>query len=391
MILKVCLKSVAGILNKVNKQTLSGAPKLIGVDGVRSIAMLMVFAYHVWAFSGNPGCLVGNFRLGEIIGRFSLGVDLFIVLSGFCLYWPVANASKPFDATQYFQRRFWRIAPAYYMSILLMLLLPNALVVMMKLLHKPATWQDVPGLGQVLTHLTFTHALHPDTWGGIQGAYWSLGLEAQLYVAFPLVLIAVRRFGVPIAALFMWLVTITWSYIWPIIFPNSEYVAALSIFGRWGHFAAGMLVAHSCRGAKRQNHWALGVLGLSIVVLGQLDIVKSISLLPATDFCSLTGFGLILMSAVQPEGVRTVFASKPLVYLGTISYSIFLLHQNIMWYFGELLKKIAHVPESLMFPIYMTIGFGMIVILASYWYRWFEVRFAKGWTAAFAKIENSSP
>jgi peptidoglycan/LPS O-acetylase OafA/YrhL len=277
------------------------------------------------------------------------------------------------------------------MSILLMLLMPNALVVLMKLLHKPATWQEVPSLVQVLTHLTFTHALHPETWGGIQGAYWSLGLEAQLYVAFPLVLIAVRRFGVPITALFMWLVTVAWSYIWPNVFPNSEYAASLSIFGRWGHFAAGMLVAHLCRGAKRQNHWALGALGLSIVVLGQLDFVKSISLLPVTDFCSLAGFGLILMSAVQPEGVRTIFSSKPLVYLGTISYSIFLLHQNIMWYFGELLKKIAHVPESLMYPIYMTLGFGMIVILASYWYRWFEVRFAKGWTAAFVKVEKSSP
>ena len=62
-----------------------------------------------------------------------------------------------------------------------------------------------------------------------------------------------------------------------------------------------------------------------------------------------------------------------------------------MWYFGELLKKIVHVPEAIMFPIYMTIGFGMIVVLASFWYRWFEVRFAKGWSAAFAKVEKSSP
>jgi peptidoglycan/LPS O-acetylase OafA/YrhL len=363
-------------------KTNSGAPKLTGIDGVRALAMLMVFSYHVWEFSDNPHWRTGNLSPGTVVSRFSLGVDLFIVLSGFCLYWPIANANKPFDVKQYFQRRFWRIAPAYYMSILFMLIMPNALVVLMKLLHKPATWQEVPGLVQILTHLTFTHALHPYTWGGIQGAYWSLGLEAQLYVAFPLVLIAVRRFVVPITALFMWLVTVAWSYIWPNVFPNSEYAASLSIFGRWGHFAAGMLVAHLCHGAKRQNHWALAVLGLSVVVLGQLDFVKGFSYLPATDFCSLAGFGLILMSAVQPEGVRTVFSSKPLVYLGTISYSIFLLHQNIMWYFGELLKKIAHIPESLMFPIYMTIGFGMVVILSSYWYRWFEVRFAKGVTLA---------
>lgn len=373
------------------KKTNSGAPKLNGVDGVRALAMLMVFCYHVWEFSGHPLWSTSGLSLGSLVRSFSLGVDLFIVLSGFCLYWPIANANKPFDVKQYFQRRFWRIAPAYYMSMLLMLLMPNALVVLMKVLHQPATWQEVPAFVQILTHLTFTHALHPDTWGGIQGAYWSLGLEAQLYVTFPLVLIAVRKFGVPLTTICMWLITVAWSYIWPSVFPNGEFAASLSIFGRWGHFAAGMLVAHFCRGAKRHNHWALAVLGLSIVVLGQLEFVKSITILPVTDFCSLAGFGLILMSAVQPEGARTVFSSKPLVYLGTISYSIFLLHQNIMWYFGELLKKIVHVPESLMFPIYMTIGFGMIVILASYWYRWFEVRFARGWTAAFVKVEKSSP
>ena len=371
-------------------KTTSGAPKLTGVDGVRAVAMLMVFAFHVWEFSGHPGYVAGSFRFGEMIGRFALGVDLFIVLSGFCLYWPVANSSKLFDVRQYFYRRFWRIAPAYYMSILVMLLMPNALVIVMKLLHKPATWQDVPGFVQILTHLTFTHALHPDTWAGIQGAYWSLGLEAQLYVAFPLVLFAVKKLGVPVTTLCMWLITVAWSYIWPNVFPNGEFAASLSIFGRWGHFAAGMLVAHMCRGANRKNHWGLGLLGLTLVVLGQLSIVRGISFIPATDLCSLSGFALILMSAVQPAGVPTIFSSKPLVYLGTISYSIFLLHQNIMWYFGELLKKIVHVPEAMMFPIYMTIGFGMIVVLASFWYRWFEVRFAKGWSAAFVKVEKSS-
>jgi peptidoglycan/LPS O-acetylase OafA/YrhL len=371
--------------------TYSGAQKIFGVDGVRGLAMLMVFAFHTWEFSGRPTWSVQTLNIGDIVGHFYLGVDLFIVLSGFCLYWPIVNINKHFDVRQYFYRRFWRIAPAYYMSIVVMLVLPFINAALMKSLRSSNMHVERESLTQIVTHLTFSHALHPVTWGGIQPAYWSLGLEAQLYAFFPLVIVLMRKFGVSWTIATLLLVTVVWHFLWPNLFPDSGYAARWSIFGRWGHFAAGMLVAHICRGANRQNHWALGALGLSIVVIGQLDFVKSISLLPVTDFCSLTGFGLILMSAVQPEGARTVFSSKPLVYLGTISYSIFLLHQNIMWYFGELLKKIVHVPESLMFPIYMTIGFGMIVILASYWYRWFEVRFAKGWTAALAKAEKSSP
>ena len=296
-------------------KTVSGAPKLPGVDGLRAIGIVYVFMYHV---GYHPNFNIGWLNVSDVFSRGFLGVDLFIVLSGFCLYWPVANASKPFDVWQYFQRRFWRIAPAYYTSILVMLLMPNALVILMKALHKPATWQEVPSVIQIVSHLTFTHALHPETWGGIQGAYWSLALEAQLYVAFPLVLIAVKKLGVPVTTLCMWLITVSWSYIWPNVFPNGEYAASLSIFGRWGHFAAGMLVAHICRGANRKNHWGLGLLGLTLVVLGQLPVVRGISLIPATDLGSLSGFALILMSAVQPEGAKTIFSSRPLVYLGTI-------------------------------------------------------------------------
>ena len=75
-------------------KTTSGAPKLTGVDGVRALAMLMVFCFHVWEFSGHPSWNIGSLSLGNVVGRFALGVDLFIVLSGFCLYWPVVNTSK---------------------------------------------------------------------------------------------------------------------------------------------------------------------------------------------------------------------------------------------------------------------------------------------------------
>ncbi len=57
--------------------TYSGAPKIIGVDGMRGIAMLMVFGFHTWEFSGHPVWPVEIFRIGDIVGRFYLGVDLY--------------------------------------------------------------------------------------------------------------------------------------------------------------------------------------------------------------------------------------------------------------------------------------------------------------------------
>ena len=87
-------------------KTTSGAPKLTGIHGVRAFAMLMVFAFHVWDLNRYAKFVIGNFMLSDIIGRVSLGVNLFIALSGFCLYWPIANVNKPFDVKQGFQSRF---------------------------------------------------------------------------------------------------------------------------------------------------------------------------------------------------------------------------------------------------------------------------------------------
>ena len=75
------------------------APRLHYIDGLRGLAMLMVLLYHCWIFGGmwSVGPTVGSHHLNvaPILGFGHIGVNLFLVLSGFCLYWPFVSRSLP--------------------------------------------------------------------------------------------------------------------------------------------------------------------------------------------------------------------------------------------------------------------------------------------------------
>ena len=86
------------------------------MDGLRAFAALWVVSFHMRAFSGGrlPRGLDTFVRSG------STGVSLFLVLSGFCLYVPYSGGrSDRFKAKSFLKRRWWRLVPAYYASLAL--------------------------------------------------------------------------------------------------------------------------------------------------------------------------------------------------------------------------------------------------------------------------------
>lgn len=304
--------------------------RLPGVDGLRAIAALWVVFFHIEAFSGGKFHVPG---LNLFLRSGSTGVSLFLVLSGFCLYLPFAGGRQGrFRAREFFVRRCRRLMPAYYTSLVLVVAL--YIGAGSRLGFSPLSAGGA--IKQVVIHAAMLHTLFPSTFYALNGAYWSLGLEWQLYLTLPLLVWGIRRYGIP-------------RTLWSAVACNVVYGSALAVIihrgvipphgqlavavlpnqlpGRWAEFILGMVAAEFYRTGKiqpwaRRARWAIPLLIPIAVVISGLPLSHMVY--GAVFFCVLS---LVLAS---PNFVSKVASWSPLVWIGTMSYSLYLVHQPIV-------------------------------------------------------------
>lgn len=162
-------------------------PYLAAADLLRVFSVGLVAWFHIWQQSWlNPGfSVLGTWvDLQRLVRRGYMMVDLLLLLSGFLLYLPCARrrsrggAPLP-DVPKFYRRRLARILPSYLlaMGVGTALLLGSAPAP-----GSPPLWKDL------LTHLTFTYTFFADTylWTNLNGALWTLAVEMQFYLLFPL-------------------------------------------------------------------------------------------------------------------------------------------------------------------------------------------------------------
>src|SRR5579859_73521 len=160
--------------------------RLAGLDGIRGLAALYVVINHVFlrAFPGYPVDHAPFWAGWFIYGRFA--VVVFIVLSGFSLALSPARHGWRLDGVSAFaRRRARRILPAYWAALAFSLAVAWLLV--------PQPGNGVPDAKSVLVSGLLVQnivAAHSPN-----AAFWSMAVEAQLYLAFPLLLLIARRFG----------------------------------------------------------------------------------------------------------------------------------------------------------------------------------------------------
>ncbi len=164
------------------------------VDVMRAVAFLLVLFFHL--YTNNPAWsppwhgLWRDYAAWPVVtwpllavSFGSLGVTLFFVISGFCVHLSFLHGKKPFRAGEFFRRRFLRIYPAYFVTLVVC-------VMLMPVLRTPYA-----KLYQIPVHLFLVHNLLKSTFMGINPVFWSLGVEAQFYLLYPLLLLWRRRMG----------------------------------------------------------------------------------------------------------------------------------------------------------------------------------------------------
>jgi peptidoglycan/LPS O-acetylase OafA/YrhL len=291
--------------------------RLPGLDGVRGAAMALVFVHHVVVRDRDP-----------LIDGGWIGVDLFFVLSGFLI--TMSMLTNP-DLGDFLRRRFWRIAPA--MAVFLL-----AYVV----------WS----IGAADEHQRMSWAFAAATqWANVQGAMgppfsphighlWSLSAEVQFYVLWGMCLWWMLRRSVPrpvVLGVVIVLFVLSWA----------ERVLLLDAGTLWNRLylgpdtrAAGLLVgcalglAHAS-GWLRQRR-VLTALVLPAVAVMTWFVVELTFLDGRTYRWGLTvaalAWGVVVASAALrlPTPIRPLLEARPLVWLGRISYSVYLWHLAII-------------------------------------------------------------
>jgi len=165
------------------------------LDVIRALAFLLVFVFHFGARTPQfilpwNGYYVNYGAWPTLSWPLLwmpwgwLGVALFFVLSGFCIHLSYLHQSKPFTIKDFYWRRFLRIYPAYFLAMIVCF----ALMPWLQSPYKHAY--------QLLPHLLLIHNLFKCTFLGINGVFWSLGVEVQFYLLYPLLLRLRERIGI---------------------------------------------------------------------------------------------------------------------------------------------------------------------------------------------------
>ena len=325
------------------------------LDGLRALAALFVIVHHC--------ALQVNFneahvpRLASKIGDFfsSYGhnaVDVFIVLSGFCLALPVVRGDGFLrgGALQFFQKRARRILPPYFLAMLFSLLL-----IWLAIGHKTGTHWDyslpVNAKG-ILTHLLLVQDLFRDTSARINHAFWSISVEWRIYFLFPLLIMLRRSWGSLRVAAAAAALSYTVLYIGQHTAINA--VINLDPAGAspqyLGLFTLGLLGADIAYGTSKNGKTPLPALrrpAAAALLLGATTLLMAAASkikvshgqplgLSYTDFFVGLWAASLLIAASNEKftWLSRALSWRPFVFLGTFAYSIYLIHGpliQILW------------------------------------------------------------
>ncbi len=295
------------------------------IDGLRALAVGGVVAHHT--------------GLGVVPGGFT-GVDVFFVISGYLITGIIAGemAAGRFSQWRFLERRVRRIVPA--LAAMLWVTALAAYAILIPEDFRPFA-QSLTASSLFASNLLFARDTgYFDSAEGMQPLLhtWTLGVEEQFYLVFPLVLIACRRWR-PQAML-------------PVVYALglTSFALALGLAELWLQGAFYLLPTRLWEFAigagcallpvrSRQRGW-LAFAGLGLIAAGYW-LIRPETPAPGAMFLLPTiGTALVILFAAPANGAGRLLAARPLVWLGLVSFGTYLWHQpllvlaNYVWFGG---------------------------------------------------------
>lgn len=346
----------------------ASSPYRADIDGLRAIAVLAVVTYHAF-----PGLLRGGFA----------GVDIFFVISGYLITRIILNSQNQegFNLLNFYLKRVKRIFPALFVVLTFTLLLGGIFFTAEE--YRRLGLHIAAGAAYASNFLLLTEGGYFDVIAEQKPLLhlWSLAIEEQFYLFWPLILMAAHKFRVNALKVIATLLLLSFSLNILYIKKNPTEVFYLPLFRMWELLAGGILAYLSLQkaslsGTTFRDKWFQGFgfhakycaeflswSGL-IFILIAIKYIKSDALFPGwLALIPVIGSSLIIFSGSKTWLNRNILSSQPLVLIGLISYPVYLWHWPLLS-FGRIIAG-----EALSVEIKLTL------VVSAFLLAWMTYRF----------------
>lgn len=287
------------------------------IQGLRALAVLVVVAFH----AGLP--LPGGF----------VGVDVFFVISGYVI---TAMLQREWARTarirfgQFYLRRFKRLTPALALTVLVTMV--ASAIVLSPLGPQQTAAQTALGALFLVANGAIT-AASGDYFDAPAATnpllnMWSLSVEEQFYLAFPLLLLIGWRLGRRSVLALVTAISVA-SFIAALLGLRGiggDWLGFYSPFTRAWEFGVGALIALTGVRFKERRAAPAAMTGAVLLLVSFFAITESTPFPGPWTWLPVLGSGLLIMSGTSPHIASRVLSSTPMVRIGDWSYSIYLWH-----------------------------------------------------------------
>ena len=323
------------------------------IDGLRCLAVLPVVLFHA-GISGVPGGFVG--------------VDVFFVISGFLITGILKSdiEENRYSLVRFYERRIRRILPALTFTVLVSwvlaytVFLPNYFVDFSKSVVSTSIFISNLYFWKFSGYFDHSALLRPLL------HTWSLAVEEQFYIFMPVLMYLVFRFAKPFA---FWifsglaLASLALSIYSNQVAPTANFF--LLPTRAWELLLGGLLSMASLRPLKSlwMRH-GLGVAGLAMILFPAVLYSEATPFPGLAALPPCVGAALLIYTGAESGGLATrLLSSRPIVFIGKVSYSLYLVHWPLIVFF----RYISLTSPSLLSAVFI-VASSLALAVFSWWF-----------------------
>lgn len=350
-------------------------------EGLRGILALWVVVTHIIPTVNIHSESLGIFK---ILAQGNQAVDVFIILSGFFIFYLIESHQESYKV--YITRRFLRIFPVYFVCLILSILLIHPAIEALQQIP----WESSRNLTRIkmfessldhflphlIAHSTMLHGVIPDSFllyssYAFIGQAWSISLEWQFYLVAPLIFLAISQKNS--------LLTLVVLCFTCLIYVKFRGSAAL-LFDKVPFFLIGIVSFYLWSSKQKLNEYLSSCQSLLMPICLTIGIyfIKTPSIL----IWIIVFSSILVTNSSQRSSLETLLCralSHPtLLYLGKISYSIYLSHMIVLYSTIYIIGKLLITPtQNIYFAILLLVVPSITIAFSHFLYLYIEKPFIK--------------